>query len=198
MFNVVLSFLDSLIGFLPAWGRLTIWAIILGAGTMLGYALFSDQERIAEIKEQAQQAQQRMQEYEGTDFEPFWEMAKEAIGLSFQQMKVMLGPTMMAGVPILIVLVWMEGAYSHRLPEAGEMVGVSVQPAAAVDGEDPSARWEPAGAVTRGDDDGMKLKWPAEKDAVRLVGTGSSADETALVTLPVDHARPRRPARPSI
>lgn len=189
MFDVVLTFVDSLLAFIPVWGRVTLWGIVMGAGTMLMYGWISDQDEIGEIKERAEEARKEMQAYDGEEFEPIWTLAKRSLSLSFEQLKVMLGPTMAAGVPIILLLIWMEGAYTHQLPAEGEVVETTIAPAEAVTGDETGVFWSPKATPVEGEKATMRIRWPgANAEDVALVD-GDSGDE--LVTLPLEHPRPR-------
>jgi hypothetical protein len=190
MFDLVFGTIDSLIAFLPLWLRVCLWGFGLGGGSMLMYGWLSDQERIADVKEDVEVARQKMQRYDGEEFGPLLEMVKESLGLSVKQLKIMLGPTLAAGIPILGLLIWMEGAYTHKFPEPGAQIKAVVEPAGALEEQEPTAAWRPDGAVAPLDDQqddpadeqaSVELTWPSDDATVRLVETGS---DRPLVTLP--------------
>ena len=196
MFDLVFGTIDSLLAFLPLWLRVTLWGFGLGGGSMLMYGWLSDQERIAEVKEDVEVARQKMQGYDGEEFGPLLEMVKESLGLSVKQLKIMLGPTLAAGIPILGLLIWMEGAYTHKFPEPGAQIKAVVEPAGALQDEDPAATWQPSGAVAPLDGEqreeegaaSVELTWPSADATVQLVETGS---DRPLITLPTKVPRAR-------
>ncbi len=187
MLDVVFGSVDALLAFAPLWARLCIWGGIFGAGTMLAYALLSDQERIGAIKERVDQARAELQAYDGTDLDELGRRTRRALRLSVHQLKVMLAPTVAAGLPILAGLIWMEDAYTYRLPDPGTDVVVEATPAG---GHDPEAwRWEPDSALADTSGTTATIRWPGgpDDDRVRLV---AASDGETLVSLPPSHARP--------
>jgi len=189
MFQIVFAQLDSLAGFLPAWARISIWALVLGAVTMLLYARLSPQERIAEVKRELEEARRDLQNYTGSDFGPLVDKATRALSLALRQLRIMFLPTLVAAGPVIAALIWMEEDYKYELPDPGETVTASVEPAEALEGDPPEARWRPAAAV-RPVDAGVELEWPSQStsDPPRLVATDS---DDPLVRLPLAAPRAR-------
>jgi len=182
MFGYLFGLVDQLFAFAPVWLRLTFWGFVYGAGTMLGYGWLSDQERISAIQEKVDEAQEHLRAYDGTDLGEVMSRARESIRLSFEQMKVMFGPAMAAGIPILLGLIWMEGAYSHKLPEPGAEIEAEIRPAGDASGD---WRWQPDSAVVERDGQTVTLNWPSPDSPVTLV----DGDGDELVTLPLEAAR---------
>lgn len=187
MFQILFTTIDGLMAFLPDWARISVWGLVLGAVTMLLYGWLSPQERIAEVKEKVEEARREMQEYTGKEFAPMWEKIKRTFRLTFRQLRIMLGPTLIAALPVILVLIWMEEDYKYELPEAESTVEATVQPPEALGG-DPEVEWYPDAHVEQVDTGTVKLKWPKPswEDEPRLVETGS---ERALVNLPLTFPR---------
>lgn len=187
MLELLFGSIDSLIAFVPLWARLCIWAVVFGGGTMLAYAKFSDQERIGRIKERVEEARAELQAYDGTDFDVVARRTKRALRLSFKQLRVMLVPTVAAGIPILAALIWMEGAYTYEYPEPGADIEVRAETSADGDWRR-QVRWKPKSAVLEETDRGVVVRWPdaSSGQTVRLVDT--TADRT-LLELPHDAPR---------
>lgn len=189
MFGYLFGFVDQLFAFAPVWLRLTIWGFIYGAGTMLGYGAFSDQERISEIGDKVDEAQEHLRAYDGTDLGEVMSRAKESIRLSFEQMKVMFGPAMAAGIPILIGLVWMEAAYGYKFPDPGAEIEAEVRPATDASGD---WTWTPGSAIVDRQEKSntVTLTWPSEDKTVELVeASGEQKAGETLLTLPLSHPR---------
>ncbi|MFB6264260.1 MAG: hypothetical protein ABEL76_11640 [Bradymonadaceae bacterium] len=183
MVHTVLHAIDSLLSSLPVWARICVWGSVLGASTMALYGWISDQERIARLKRQSQQ----LDAYEGDDFEHVWSLAKEAIGSSLRQTWAVFGPTLLAAAPLIVAIVWMEGAYTHRMPAPGETVTTEIAPASAIAGEGADVAWRPAGAVASRSGAVTRVEWP-EEGAVELVESGRGR---TLVELPLSAPRRR-------
>lgn len=190
MLQVLLAQLDALIGFLPDWARISVWGLVLGALTMVLYGWLSPQERIAEVKEKLEEARRDMQEYTGTDFGPVLEKAQKSLRLSFRQLRIMLGPTLIAAIPIIAVLIWMEEDYKYELPEPGEAVEAEVRPESALTDQPPDATWTPSDAVESRDGAAVTFDWPEEAsdDPPRLVTTEGGNE---LLTVPLSAPRAR-------
>lgn len=189
MLELLFGSIDSLMAFAPLWARLCIWAVLFGAGTMLAYAKFSDQERIGRIKERVEEARDELQAYDGTDFDVVARRTKRALRLSFKQLRVMLGPTVAAGIPILAALVWMEGAYTYKYPAPGAEIEVHAE--ASTEGNWlRQVRWKPESAVVEETDRNVVLRWPDASggQTVRLV---EKAADRPLLELPHDAPRAR-------
>lgn len=196
MFEVIFATLDGLLTFLPAWARISVWGLGFGTFTMLVYGWLSPQDRIGAIKEEVEEARREMQEYTGTEFGPVWKMAKRSLSLSFKQLKVMLVPTLIAGVPIIAVLIWMEESYSYRSPEPGTTVEATVRPGESLAGDNPAVEWSPSSAATPTDEPGTReIAWPGGDSTGKTVELVDRSGEQTLVELPLEHPRLRVPKR---
>ncbi len=97
---------------MPFWLRATTWGLALGASTMLVYKWLSPQDKIADIAKEATAARREMQAYDGEDMSEVMTLAKRSLALSFEQMKYVIGPTLVAAAPVLVAMYWMEGAWA--------------------------------------------------------------------------------------
>jgi len=79
-------------------------------------------------------------------------------------------PTVLAAVPVLLGIAWLQAAYSYRLPDPGAPVAVEYWTATGV---------EPAPE--------SPVAWPAASEPLTLRGPGGDV----LVTLPLTHPRAR-------
>jgi len=189
MFEILFTWIDAFMYGLPDWARISVWGLVLGALTMLLYGWLSPQERIAEVKEKVEQARREMREYTGKEFGPLWEKTKRTFRLTFRQLWIMIGPTLLAALPVILVLIWMEEDYKYEMPDAESRIEATVQPPEALGGDDPKVEWRPAEDIRRTDTGSVELTWspPSGPDERRLVAIDS---ERALVVLPP--AFPRR------
>ena len=68
-----------------------------------------------------------MAKYDG-EFDGLLPLIGRQFRLVFTQMRLTLGATLLAGVPILLMLPWLSNQYSHALPAAGSQVTLCVEP----------------------------------------------------------------------
>lgn len=114
MLDLVFSPIDGLLGFLPFWLKVSTWGLALGASTMLVYGWLSSQDKIADIQAESSKARRELQAYDGTDMSEVLRLARRSLGLAFEQMKLVIGPTLVAATPVLAAMWWMEGAWAGR------------------------------------------------------------------------------------
>lgn len=114
MLDPLFSPIDGLLDFLPFWLKAATWGIALGASTMLLYGRLSSQDKIADISEESAEARRELQAYDGTDMSEVLRLAKRSLGLAFEQMKLVIGPTLIAAAPVLAAMWWMEGAWAGK------------------------------------------------------------------------------------
>lgn len=173
------TWVDALLGNLfPDTVRLILWAIAAGAGSMGLYWLTSPQEKLGQAKVAATEARREMAAYDG-DFDGIWPLMRRSLSTSFRHLGLALGPALLGSLPVLFIMAWLAGSYGYNLPEPGQPVRMSAQPAGV------TLAWSDDG--TRIDSTGEWIvNWPSAGTPRELAGeTGE-----ALVTLPLSHAVP--------
>jgi len=95
---------------LPPVARLGVWALIASMVTMELYRLLSPQVRIAELKQRFAEKKQALDSFDG-EFEDAWPMMRSMLGAAFLRVAIVLPGTLVAALPLLLLLVWMYGAY---------------------------------------------------------------------------------------
>src|SRR5512147_907960 len=113
----------ELLGALPPLAHLIMWAIAAAILSLTLYRWLSPQQRIAETKAAALSARRRLNAHDG-DLESALPLMRQSIALS----------------PVLALLVWLDGAYSHDLPAVGATPTIAVEPQAF------GAQWQPSGS----------------------------------------------------
>ena len=101
---------------LPAW-TLLVWAAVSGALSMLLYARITPQKRICKLKRVAAQVQQRLHAYEG-DFRGAMALSQLNVGLALRRLWLSLGPSLVAGIPVIAVMLFILPGYEQRAPSA--------------------------------------------------------------------------------
>ena len=171
------SAVDNLMGGLPAYPRLLIWATLTGIISMVLYWLCSAQEKTGAAKERALEARRRMAAYEGTEFDEMWPLAKESLAASGKHFGIVLGPALLSSLPALAIIVWISNQFGYTLPQPGETVAIYTEPATALVGL--ASAGEP-------DDGTYQVTYPQPGQSTAI----TAASEEVLVTLPLEAAIP--------
>ena len=135
----LLAVLDQAIApLLPAGGRVALWGLVAASVSMAIYAVISPQQRLRSVKADTEEAKQALEQHDGSLAE-----AGPLIGRMLQrallQLGLVLGPAILASLPVLLMIVWLSGAYGHFIPDSTQSVPLRVAPA------EFAAKWQPAG-----------------------------------------------------
>ena len=114
MIASVFSWLDaSMAVALPDGLRLSVWAVASGALSMVLYGVTSPQHRLSELKQRTADLQQQLAGYDG-DFAGAMALTRQNLVLSLQRLGWALGPSLVAGAPIILVLVGLADVYTGQ------------------------------------------------------------------------------------
>lgn len=113
---------------LGPFGRVLVWALICAVISMLLYKWLSPQTRIKAIKERLKEARQAMAEDNGEDFAEGMKLAKAQLAQSLKLVGFVIGPAVLASLPALALIVWLDGQYGYSCPAPGQQVSISAQP----------------------------------------------------------------------
>lgn len=119
------AWLDHSLDRLPDMARLLFWAALAAIASMELYRLLSPQRRIAQLKLALQDAQQRLTAYDGA-FDGAWTLIKRMLGLALGRVAIVLPATLVASLPLLVLIIWLDGAYGRTFPPPHETAAVSV------------------------------------------------------------------------
>ncbi|MFV1852575.1 MAG: hypothetical protein ACMZ66_17980 [Thalassospira sp.] len=111
------------------FGRVLIWALICAGISMVLYRLISPQSRIKQVKAEVKAAQRAMADDDGEDFGQGMQLAKAQLDKSFKLVGFVIGPAVLASLPALTMIVWMDGQYGYSCPPPGQTVQIDVEPA---------------------------------------------------------------------
>jgi hypothetical protein len=150
-----LSWADGcLAALLPALGRIVFWGAV-GAAVSLGlYWLLSPQRRIGEIAEEERRLRTRLKD-DTIEMADGLAASKDLLRLALSRMGIVLVPVLLATLPLISTMTWLDTNYAYRLPPAGQAPQVTILPDVA------QGRWVSAGdgpprvEITR---DGTKLQ----------------------------------------
>lgn len=152
--------------FLGPLARLVAWGFLMSVLSMVLYRLISPQQKLARIKSEAAAARQQMAAFEG-EFDELTPLIGHSLRLSLQHVAWIFFPALLASLPLVGCLIFLDSTYSFRVPAANEPVRVSVSPS----GEPISA--VPASALTR-TIDGWQIQWPKAGDVIVLYDRSGS------------------------
>ncbi len=166
--------IDSVLALLlPVFVRLTVWGVLAGLLTMLLYRRFSNQTRIAELKTQQKLQQKLMAEFEG-EFNELMPLIGSTLALGFRQLRLALGPALLASIPILFLVIWVAGEFAFQSPTAGDIIDFSAAPVM-----DDRYYWSPSGGIENGES-GWLVTWPEADGSLEL-----TLGEQVVLSLPL-------------
>lgn len=147
-----------LAGVLPELPRLIVWGVATGAAAMAVYRLTSNQERIRARQGQAKAARAAL--LAAAPEAPLLPLSLANLRASLALLGAVLLPGLASALPVLLVLVWLAGAWSLAAPAPGAEVRVIAEPA------DVALRVDPPSAARAAA--GLELIWPEDPTTVRL------------------------------
>jgi hypothetical protein len=109
LFNAI----DQWCSFLPAAARVALYGLIVGAAAMLIYRWISPQKKLRELKQEMADARRAMRGYNGTDAREMLRLSGRAIAPAFRQLLLVLVPTIIAAVPVVLVVWWLAATRSQ-------------------------------------------------------------------------------------
>lgn len=122
---------DWLAHFMPAAMTLVIWAAAGSVLCMELYRLTSPQKHIAEIKLALERSRRQVAEFDG-EMEEAWPHIRRMLSLAMHRVAITFPATIVASLPLLLVIVWLDNRYGDAYPPPG--VPVSVQVAGGFEG----------------------------------------------------------------
>lgn len=140
----------SLLGVLPPLARLILWAIAGAAVSLALYRLLSPQRRIAQAKAAALEARRRLNAHDG-DLESALPLMRQSMKAALRHVALVFPAAIVASLPVLALLVWLDAAYGYQLPQDRQAPAVSVEP------ETYSGRWQPDGSIEVRDESGAEV-----------------------------------------
>ncbi|RDD60295.1 hypothetical protein [Ferruginivarius sediminum] len=122
------QWLDELAGqALPPAVRLLIWAGLAAWASMELYKLLSPQDRITAAKRELRQSQRELNAYDG-DLAGAKKRIARVLRAALRRLGLVAPAAVIASIPVLSLIVWLDAAYSLRFPGPRETVGVRTTP----------------------------------------------------------------------
>lgn len=144
-------------------GALVIWGLLAAVVSMGLYRILSRQRAIEETKSAARAAKHTLRSYDG-DFEGLKPLLGQAIGTSLRQLRLTLIPALLASLPLISLLVWLDSAYGHHVTPPGTAITLRAQPDTAM----LRATAEGQEAATAGNV--LHVTWPKEGERLTVLG----------------------------
>lgn len=159
--GVLLGGIDALLPrAIPDALRVLAWGALAGVAGMALYRWVSPQQRLAAVRAELAVAQRALMDYDG-DLSGLWPRLRRQFALALRQLLLTLGPSLLAGLPVILMWTWMMQRFDHVPPQAGEPVAVRVEPV------QPGLRWMPLSLQP--DAQGrVQLTWPAPGASLQL------------------------------
>ena len=154
LFDLPAPFFDfvdrSLLGALPPLLRLILWAIAGAAVSLALYRVLSPQRRIAQAKAAALDARRRLNAHDG-DLETALPLMRQSMKAALRHVGLVFPGALIASLPVLALLVWLDATYGHQLPQDRQVPAVAVQPSTY------SGQWQPNGTIEVRDQSGAEV-----------------------------------------
>lgn len=123
-----LDWVDSWGGlFLPSWARLLLWGGMAAAVSMGLYLSLSPQARIRRGKDELARARRALDAYEG-ELQQAWPLIRHLLRTAFRQVGRVGIPAVLASLPLLFMLSWLETAFGYAYPSPQSVVQVRTIP----------------------------------------------------------------------
>lgn len=116
--------------------RIVCWALITALLAMEIYRRSSPQHRLSRLKQEFRDTERNLNNYAGSLTEA-WPLLGRLLGLSLQRIWLVVPATLLTGIPVLILLLWLSTTYGYRFPEPRESISVTVS------NPGYQGRWEP-------------------------------------------------------
>jgi hypothetical protein len=87
--------------------QIVSWATVAGAASMLLYRFASPQQRLKLLAGEAAATRHALNDLDG-DFQDAWPLIRRSLSLSLERLRIALGPSLLAGLPVLLALFLME------------------------------------------------------------------------------------------
>lgn len=111
----------------PPLLRLGLWAAVAALASIELYRLLSPQRRINAAMQRLRQAQLALAGFDG-EFNEAVPLMGRMLRASGQRLLLVFPAAIGASLPILALLVWLDGAYGARFPDPGQPVAVHARP----------------------------------------------------------------------
>lgn len=113
---------------LPDALRVLLYGLVLSYLGMLLYARFSNQLRLRAVRQLTRRRHRQLQDPD-IDFKTLLVLSRQSIALSFRRLALVLGPSLIAMIPLLFLFPWLSNHFGAKPPAAGTELSWCVHPA---------------------------------------------------------------------
>ncbi len=103
----------------PAPSRVALWALLASILSMAAYRCSSNQREISRLKASIASTRAAIRQAPPDDYEKAMASSKSLLALSLRHVMRALGPTLVAGLPVLFVFSLLQQNYSYEQPQPG-------------------------------------------------------------------------------
>lgn len=103
----------------PAPLRVVLWSLIASILSMAAYRYSSNQREISRLKASIASTRAAIRQAPPDDYEKAMATSKSLLALSLRHVARALGPTLVAGLPVLFVFSLLQQNYSYEQPQPG-------------------------------------------------------------------------------
>jgi hypothetical protein len=108
----------------PPIAKLVLWAAAGAVLSMEIYRLASSQTRLAEVKAALECARRRVAAFDGP-LDEAWMHIRTMLSLAIRRVAMVLPATVLASLPLLAVVIWLDSSYGRAFPSTGESVTIT-------------------------------------------------------------------------
>lgn len=176
--NPVLAQIENVLFIgMPPVVRLTIWGIFAAIVSMSLYRLLSPQDKIKMAGANTRKLIRELATYDG-DFNGLTLLTRSVFYASSRHFLIILGPAVLASLPILFLLSWLSYSYNEQIPAPDEQVTVTVTPVTT------GLTWTSSSNIESLSSSEWEIAWPDSSAEVTL----KDGSDAVILTLPLQHA----------
>lgn len=112
---------------LPAVWRLVLWSVVAAVVTMALYWRLSPQQRLGEVKRRLAASKVALDRFDG-DFKDALPLMRTMLSQALRQVGLVIGPALVAMLPVLCLVTWLHTTYGYSFPEAGAAIRAHTLP----------------------------------------------------------------------
>lgn len=121
----LLSWIDRhVLDALPLPARLVLWAAVAAVLSMELYRIASPQRRVSRLIAALGRARARLAAFDGP-FEDAWPKIRRTLSLAWQRVVLVVPASVLASLPLLVIVVWLNMQYGRAFPPQGEPVSIT-------------------------------------------------------------------------
>ncbi len=163
---------------LPEGAHLYAWGALAGVTAAGVFFLLTDHRKVAIVREEGHRARMAALQFDG-EFAELWPVLGRLLGNAFHNVWLRLIPIVLASVPFVALMPWMQDRFAHVFPASGDWVVIEVSP--------PGTLLATPGSTLQATDDTSRYRfqWPVRGQTVEIRDRGN----VILATVPPETAK---------